>query len=117
MVQCPLSSASYFAEFGWPEEEPLDQSKAEQVIGWVKENEEGLQRLNKYFEDNSYVFGYTPTVHDKELFRFVFEAWKFLTDTFSAFGSLEGCKSHPHLHRWYTHIATFEQDVRESWTP
>lgn len=58
-------------EFAWSEEEPLDSAKADQVISWANENEEGLQSLNNYFEDNSYVLGYTPTAHDNKLFAYV----------------------------------------------
>ncbi|XP_063699729.1 probable elongation factor 1-beta [Culicoides brevitarsis] len=61
----------------------------------------GLQELNKFLEERSYIDGYTPSKAD--------------VSVFDALGKAPA-GSYPHVQRWYRHIASFAAGERNAWT-
>jgi elongation factor 1-beta len=67
------------------------------------ETPKGLEELNKYLMDKSYLDGYTPSLTDVETFH----ALK---------GNIPDENKYVHAFRWYTHINSFSEQERNSWT-
>jgi elongation factor 1-beta len=61
----------------------------------------GLQQLNKFLEEHSYIEGYQPSKADLSVF--------------DALGKLPSGDV-PHAQRWYRHIASFSAAERSAWT-
>jgi elongation factor 1-beta len=61
----------------------------------------GLEELNKFLQDRSYIDGYVPSKADLSVFE--------------AIGKLTS-GSFPHVQRWYRHITSFNNIERNSWT-
>jgi hypothetical protein len=71
MVNSTLALLILTKEFGWEEEEVVDEEKTvSKIMSWSQASEEGLQQLNDYFEEHSYVLGYVPGAHDYELLAY-----------------------------------------------
>ena len=71
------------------------------AIGDVK-TPQGLNELNKFLEDKSYISGYEPTQADVQVFEQVGKA---------------PAASLPHALRWYNHIASYNAGERKAWGP
>ncbi|KAG6451410.1 elongation factor 1-beta' [Manduca sexta] len=69
------------------------------AVGDVK-TAQGLNELNQYLAERSYVSGYTPTQADVQVFEQVGKA---------------PAATLPHALRWYNHIASYAGDERKSW--
>ncbi|XP_023947079.1 elongation factor 1-beta' [Bicyclus anynana] len=69
------------------------------AIGDVK-SQQGLDELNKYLAEKSYVSGYTPSQADVQVFEEVGKA---------------PAASLPHALRWYNQIASYTPAERKSW--
>ncbi|PZC78455.1 elongation factor 1-beta' [Helicoverpa zea] len=69
------------------------------AVGDVK-TAQGLNELNTYLADKSYVSGYVPTQADFQVFEQVGKA---------------PSNSLPHALRWYNQIASYSADERKSW--
>ena len=61
----------------------------------------GLQELNNFLADNSYLSGYTPSQAD--------------VSVWNAFNGKAPTGNVPHVQRWYRHIASFTQQERSAW--
>jgi len=61
----------------------------------------GLQELNNFLADNSYISGYTPSQAD--------------VSVWNAFNGKAPTGNAPHAQRWYRHIASFTQQERSAW--
>uniref|UniRef100_A0A336LJE6 CSON006141 protein n=1 Tax=Culicoides sonorensis TaxID=179676 RepID=A0A336LJE6_CULSO len=61
----------------------------------------GLQELNKFLEERSYIDGWTPSKADLSVFQALGKA---PTGNF------------PYVQRWYRHIASFSANERNAWT-
>lgn len=70
------------------------------TIGDVK-TAAGIESLNKFLAEKSYVSGYTPTQADVQVFEQVGKA---------------PAASLPHALRWYNHIASYTPAERKSWS-
>ncbi|KAL0274812.1 UNVERIFIED_CONTAM: hypothetical protein PYX00_002846 [Menopon gallinae] len=57
--------------------------------------EKGINELNKYLEDRSYITGYTPSQDDVNVFKKITKAPGLNT---------------PHAYRWYNHIKSFSNE-------
>ncbi|KTW28565.1 hypothetical protein T552_01826 [Pneumocystis carinii B80] len=62
-------------------------------------SESSLSLLNNFFEDKSYVVGYTPSQADVSLFHEIKQ--------------LPSAEKYPNLTRWYTHICSYTQDFEK----
>jgi len=60
----------------------------------------GLEELNKFLAENSYISGYTPSKADLSVF--------------DALGKAPAGNV-PHVQRWYRHIASFSAQERNAW--
>ncbi|XP_031622340.1 probable elongation factor 1-beta [Contarinia nasturtii] len=60
----------------------------------------GLEQLNNFLADNSYISGYTPSKADLSVFDALGKA---------PTGNV------PHVQRWYRHIASFSAQERNAW--
>nr|ABX54737.1 elongation factor 1 beta' [Spodoptera exigua] len=69
------------------------------AVGDVK-TAQGLNELNNFLADKSYVSGYTPTQADFQVFQQVGKA---------------PSASLPHALRWYNQIASYSAEERKSW--
>ncbi|KAL4711496.1 hypothetical protein ACJJTC_000512 [Scirpophaga incertulas] len=71
------------------------------TVGDVK-TAQGLNELNKYLAEKSYVSGYTPSQADVQVFEQVGKA---------------PAASLPHVLRWYNQIASYAASERKGWAP